>query len=485
MMNRIIRSSGTKIVVPLESYWMIRDIIDDLTVLETEFRTGMEVCRRFYYLSEAVNSYSLYVPRNYPIPDCIMKDSEVFDEFVCGEMIDVEDKIVLREKQVPVYNYVMENECCVVKAPPGFGKTILGIKVISGVKTKTLVLVDQRDLVKQWRERFYETTNLKRKQIAWGVEMMDRKDFSVAIITIQSLIRMSKKEIFSLVRKHNFGMMILDEVHALVGPDAFTEVMMGLPIKKIVALSATPYRNDGTQRIFRYWLSNNYVEAQYSKKPKIEVVRFDSFADRKFSYIYQDGVNFNKIRYMKCQKSNNFRNTVLGLFEKHNNDKDVVLIISSLRTTSEAIFKDIKKTFGVEAYRYYDKFGKIKELPEQKVVLSSDKKCGKGIDLPHTNVVIITSPFSTKTSVEQIIGRSLRTEKDTIVYDLYDTCYTRDEEELDLEPGDEENYHKHPIRRSLDARIGIYKELEFEYKVSDFIPNDFVEQHNKTKRKRK
>ena len=59
----------------------------------------------------------------------------------------------LRNHQNEVIEAVSKKDLCVIVAPPGSGKTIMGLKIIADKKQPALIVVHRKQLLEQWQER--------------------------------------------------------------------------------------------------------------------------------------------------------------------------------------------------------------------------------------------------------------------------------------------------------------------------------------------
>ena len=59
----------------------------------------------------------------------------------------------LRKEQTKAVNKIIKHDIGILHAPTAFGKTVTAIGIIAKRKTNTLVLVHNKQLIDQWRER--------------------------------------------------------------------------------------------------------------------------------------------------------------------------------------------------------------------------------------------------------------------------------------------------------------------------------------------
>ena len=105
-----------------------------------------------------------------------------------------------------------------VIAPPGSGKTILGLEILTRIDKPTLVLAPTLTIRNQWRSRLLEffTTTQDFKLFSLDIKKPDFITFS----TYQSLYALTKsfddngKEILvEFIKSHGIQTLVLDEAH--------------------------------------------------------------------------------------------------------------------------------------------------------------------------------------------------------------------------------------------------------------------------------
>ena len=129
--------------------------------------------------------------------------------------------------------------------PCGSGKTIVGIRVLEQLQTKTLILTTNVAAVHQWIHEILDKTELTEEQV--GEYSGDKKKIAdITVCTYQILTWRKDKESdfphFRIFREHNWGLVIYDEVHMLPAP--VFKVTAELQTLFRVGLTATLVRED-------------------------------------------------------------------------------------------------------------------------------------------------------------------------------------------------------------------------------------------------
>lgn len=132
--------------------------------------------------------------------------------------------------------------------PCGSGKTVVGMTVMSLLKTNTLILTTNISAVHQWMAELIDKTNLTKDQIAEYTG--EHKSIApVTVATYQVLTWRPEKDgpypHFQLFRERAWGLIIYDEVHLLPAP--VFRVTAELQAVRRVGLTATLVREDGCE----------------------------------------------------------------------------------------------------------------------------------------------------------------------------------------------------------------------------------------------
>ncbi len=150
----------------------------------------------------------------------------------------------LRPEQQTAVKEVAEYDIGVLCAPPGAGKTVMGCALIARHRTSTLVLVHRSVLLDQWRESAMQFLGLKKKEIGIWKGAKPRLTRRLDIAMLPSLSRADDYAAAFL----GYGLVIVDECHH-VPAASFEALLKACPARRIVGLTATPYRKDRLEKL--------------------------------------------------------------------------------------------------------------------------------------------------------------------------------------------------------------------------------------------
>ena len=124
------------------------------------------------------------------ITDMLKKADVVFkisDEREAGEKIDAVFKSELYEEQKDALNALHKSDCGVVSAGTGFWKTVTAVALIAERKVNTIIIVQNLNLLEQWKKSIKEFLGMDDGTIAGG------KDKATGIIDIAIVNSLTEK----------------------------------------------------------------------------------------------------------------------------------------------------------------------------------------------------------------------------------------------------------------------------------------------------
>lgn len=196
------------------------------------------------------NMGELVVPRRLPAANWALKRlrGTMMDRMTYPSAASGSFKVELRPYQKRAAEAVMNNPYpeSLVVMPCGSGKTTLGLYIALLHPTPTLVLVHTLDLAKQWLARARDQAGIEATLVGGGKKQPPSR---ITVATVQTLAKWgaAEREAFG----SNFGLVITDEAHHTPAP-TWNEIMLSLPCKFRLGLTATPERQDGLHPIL-YW----------------------------------------------------------------------------------------------------------------------------------------------------------------------------------------------------------------------------------------
>ncbi|MDR2245474.1 MAG: helicase-associated domain-containing protein [Treponema sp.] len=301
----------------------------------------------------------------------------------------------------------------VVALPCGSGKTMVGMVVMSLLKTNTLILTTNVAAVHQWINELLDKTDLTPEQLAEYTG--DSKAVApVTVATYQILTWRPQKDgdfpHFRLFRERAWGLIIYDEVHLLPAPVfRVTAELQGL---RRLGLTATLVREDGAEdAVFSLVGPKRYDAPWKDLEGKGWIacavcteIRLDMPENLKIPY----AVAVPREKY-RIASENPFKERAVRQIVA-NHPEDYILVIGQYISQLESLAKALTaplitgKTPNAERERIYGAF-KRKEI---RVIVVS-RVANFAIDLPDASLAIqVSGSFGSRQEEAQRLGRILR-----------------------------------------------------------------------------
>lgn len=317
--------------------------------------------------------------------------------------------------------------------PCGSGKTVVGMKIMEALQTRTLILCPNVVAVHQWKNEIKSKTNLSDDMV--GEYSGEKKEIRpITVCTYQVLTYRASKdgdfEHMKVIEAGNWGLVIYDEVHMLPAP--VFKITAELQSVYRAGLTATLIREDGkeddvfslvgpkrfditwTDLSQKGWIASAYcVEVRVPLKEDLALPY--AIANRREKY--------------KLASTNEAKNAVIdSLLEKHKGES--IIIIGQYLDQ----LKDLQKRLGFPMItgstsnsKRDELYSRFKEGLDKVIIVS--KVANFAIDLPDASVAIqISGTFGSRQEEAQRLGRILRPKRNPCFFYSLVSKYTVEEE---------------------------------------------------------
>ncbi|HGJ5594090.1 TPA: DEAD/DEAH box helicase family protein [Streptococcus pneumoniae] len=396
-----------------------------------------QIPERMYLFGES--DHYLWLPRGllYPLQDKF-KQVVVEDRRKVQRSISVEFKGELTFEQELALSDMTSKENGLLHAETGFGKTVLGAALISERKTKTIILVHNKQLLDQWLDRlncfltFEEeeairyTASGREKVIGYVGQYGGTKKWLsklVDVVMIQSLFKLENSQ--SLLDEYE--MMIVDECHH-VSALMFEKVVAQFRGKYLYGLTATPERKNGHepivfQRIGEILHTADKRETDFKRQLQL---RFTSFGHLEIEKTKAS----NFIQLSDWIATDSARNQLIlkDILAQVAEGRNILVLVNRIQQID--VFEKLLKEKEVDDCYIISGKTKVRErtslletleqLDKGFVLLSTGKYIGEGFDLPQLDTLILAAPFSWKNNLIQYAGRIHRNYKDKSLVRIFD-----------------------------------------------------------------
>ena len=164
----------------------------------------------------------------------------VEDKRTVGHAIEAKFRGVLTPAQRQAAQSMLEHDTGVLVAPPGTGKTVVGIYLTARRARNTLVLVHRRPLLEQWVTQLAIFLGVPPADVGRIGAGKHRPNGKLDVAMLQSLVRDGTVD--DIVAA--YGHVLIDECHH-VPAVSFERVMGEIKARFVTGLTATPHRRDG------------------------------------------------------------------------------------------------------------------------------------------------------------------------------------------------------------------------------------------------
>lgn len=287
----------------------------------------------------------------------------------------------------------------------GGGKTAVAAECIRRLKTRTLFLIDNKDLLWQTKKEYEDMLGIECGIVGAGRREWDKPIILATIQTMSKYIKEFKDEL------EKFNLIIYDECHQ-VACDSYENVSKALINSKYrFGFSATPKRDDGSDNIifahtgpvvFRMPASA-LIEMGVLVNPEAifyeyndHIVISDSWQNE-----YTDGIVDNELRNKK----------ILDIVAEHRAKGMQIMILCKLIRHCEWFLNNIEGSKLIYGKTEDDiRLDTLEEFKSKKfqVLIGNIKIFNKGINIKTLNTLINASGNAGENATVQMIGRELR-----------------------------------------------------------------------------
>jgi len=431
-------NSGICIKKALLNKTIINFVRDELNFPNLDYwlkkRLGKSVYQteKFFRLIEE-NNEEIILPRGFlsTLTD-FLRTQEMFfkvqDDRVVLSDVNYSSNIQLKNEQEAAVLQATEVEQGVIVAPPGSGKTIIGLELIARHRQPALILTHRKQIMDQWIERIQTFLGISKAHIGRLDGVKKKVGEIVTVAMLQSLAR--KEDLKDL--RDKFGLVIIDECHHIPAK-TFREVVSGFNARYWYGLTATPKRKHNDEKLIYLFIGDIITEllennAQELVKPakKIESIAVKNVIIRQTNL--EIPFSFKSDNYQLLARTISFdqlrNNLVLEDIKKSALASQKTLVLSERKEHLEMLnmyLKGVCETILVtgddSAVSRKKKFAQIQSGHYQ-VIFSTGQLIGEGMDMPSIQTIILAFPIAFEGKLAQYIGR-IRGDKKT-VYDYHD-----------------------------------------------------------------
>lgn len=354
---------------------------------------------------------------------------EILDERKLRTEVNFSSKITLYDYQQAALDEIAGQQYGVIVAPPGAGKTVLGLKLIAEKSQPTLILVHRKQLLDQWIERIQSFLGIPKKEIGQisGSKKTIGKEITVAMM--QSLIKMEGEEKKKIT--NTFGTIIIDECHHIPAK-TFRELITQFNPFYLYGLTATPNRKYNDEKLIYYYIgeilttidpSKQLVKTKQKHQERQTIVEIhETTLTVPFDHKIDTFEVLSKVLVYDSNRNILITQDIL----RHVMAGKKIVVLTERKEHVEVLDLYLKGHCEVITLTGDDSVSKRKLKLEQlnlghfQVLIATGQLLGEGIDLPILDCLFLVYPFSFEGKLIQYIGRIQRSENQRVIVDYVD-----------------------------------------------------------------
>lgn len=385
---------------------------DEIEVMAYSYRSGrgvMEIPRGAWDM----------IPKHVSVTD--LRSLPVMSKVAFTKKLDIEGY----EGQTDAIRTMFEMQQGQVVAPPGRGKTEIGLAFAAAVKTRTLVIVHTADLFKQWVER--AAVSVPEMEVG----KIQGQSFKVGHLTIAMAQTLKRHVPDGGKFWRQFGAVLVDEGHHAAA-NTWEWILNVCPAYYRFGLTATDKRSDGRQASVRFNLGPVIYRIKFVSQVPLTVQPVRTGLGYRRT-IYRGPFDWTRmLRILSADPERNQRIAEIALREMSGGH--TVLVLSRQIKHLEHIHAEMERQLG-EDFILPAKLLTGRSAQFLRDEMLDDLRSGaiscilatqladEGLDVPRLDRILLTFPGKHDGRIIQQIGRGIRKyqdKTDTIVYDFVD-----------------------------------------------------------------
>lgn len=374
----------------------------------------------------------IYIPRGF-ISGLIEFCQEKEIPYVLNDERKLQPETTFKSK-INLYDYkkatldeIQDKDYGVIVAPPGSGKTIIGLELIAKKSQPTLILVHRTQLLDQWIERIQSFLGINKTEIGQISGRKKKIGKQITVAMMQTLIKADNIKETS----DKFGMVIIDECHHIPAK-TFRELIVNFNPYYLYGLTATPKRKYNDEKLIYYFIGEIISEMDPHKNISLISPINSSLVIRETNLSVPFDFKTDTFEVLsKILVYDNSRNQlIIDYIQKQIKEGRKILLLTERKEHVEVLYLYLKNKCEVISLTGNDSLTKRKIKLEQihlghfNIIIATGQLFGEGIDLPTLDCLFLVYPFSFEGKLTQYIGRIQRSKNHQVIYDYRDSKVT-------------------------------------------------------------
>lgn len=331
--------------------------------------------------------------------------------------------IHIREHQKVALLAADSKDFGVITAPPGSGKTVIGIQIIASKQQSALIVVHRKQLMDQWIERIKTFLGIPGNEIGMIGQGKSRLGKLITVAMVQSLGKYLEKPGGKEI-SNSFGTLIVDECHHIPA-ESFRNTISAINAYYLYGLTATPFRKGNDGRGIFVHLGEIIADIKPQdigefKKGRVIVretalsvpfnPKTDAFETLSRILIHDSERNKLILKDVSAELNKGRKAVIITERKEH---------IDTLNQYLKQKFETITLSGDDTESNRKSKWQLLTDGNYQ-VLITTGQFFGEGSDLQSASCIFLAYPFSFKGKLIQYIGRVQRSEVTPVIYDYRD-----------------------------------------------------------------
>ncbi len=331
--------------------------------------------------------------------------------------------LCLRSHQNIAIEAASRKEFGVITAPPGSGKTVIGLKIIAEKQQPALIIVHRKQLLEQWIERIQAFLGIPKNEIGRIGQGKAKQGKVITVAMIQSLGKQFEKHEAEDIHQQ-FGTIIIDECHHIPAK-TFRNTISKLNPYYQYGLTATPFRKGNDGKLIFIHLGEIIADIkpqEIEKYKRARIIVKNTSLDIPFNPKTDVFETLSKVLVHDSTRNKLILNDVTAEINKGKK----VVIITERKEHIDTLFQFLKQSFETITLSGEDSESSRKTKWEMlnegnyQALITTGQFFGEGSDLQNASCLFLVYPFSFKGKLIQYIGRVQRSEITPTIYDYRD-----------------------------------------------------------------
>ena len=354
---------------------------------------------------------------------------DVVDDRPEPDTADFEFQGALRTQQQAAVADLVDHDLGVLVAPPGAGKTVMACAVIAHHDTPTLVVVDRKELVDQWRSRLRDHLGIGSSEIGQIGGGRNKPTGIIDVAMIQSLARRDDSSLFDA-----YGLIVVDECHHIPAV-SFTTCMRAARTRRWLGLTATPYRRDKLEALIAFQCGPTRHEIKPAAVDGAALLRRELIVhDTDATVTDDEGAHIQEVFRLITTDEARTAQICRDVHDACSSGR-TCLVLTQRTEHIEAIVAGLA-AHGDDSLVLRGGLGKrarqavadsiAARSPDSGIILvATGSYLGEGFDWPELDTLFLAFPLAFKGRVVQYVGRLLRTHEGKHHVELHDYVDSR------------------------------------------------------------